>query len=443
MSQVPVVSPVPNGMKHHGKHSAGSSRPQPAREPQRRVGPGEERFFATCPRGLEAALAVELESLGAQGARAADGGVAFEGKLDLAYAINLWSRLASRVLWQVGAGRYRDQQDIYDAALRLHWPQWFAVANTIRVNVTAIRSPLTSLDFITLKIKDAVCDRFRSAVGERPSVDTAAPDVRIHAFLTADTCTFYLDTSGEALFKRGYRRDALEAPLRENLAAGLLKLAGWNAALPLLDPFCGSGTILIEAAMMGCDIAPGFSRVFGFRRLSWFNAEVWQAAREDAARRGEAGRASAVLRLVGSDISPPAIAAARAHVAALGLDAFIALGLADARSATAPAAAGLIVTNPPYGVRLGADEDLPALYAAFGDTLKRNFAGWHAYVLCGEMGLMKAIRLAPSRKIPLYNGALECRLVEYRLVAGSNRRQSGASEAPVSGKMPESTTREQ
>ena len=407
------------------------------RAPQRSAASGEARFFATCPRGLEAALAAELGALGAKSARAADGGVAFEGRIELAYTINLWSRLASRVLWQVGLSRYRDQQDIYDAALRLNWPQWFAVANTIRVNVTAIRSPLTSLDFITLKIKDAVCDRFRTAVGERPSVDTAAPDVRIHAFLTADTCTFYLDTSGEALFKRGYRTDALEAPLRENLAAGLLKLAGWNAALPLVDPFCGSGTILIEAALMACDMAPGFGRVFGFRRLSWYSADAWGMAREDAARRAEAGRASAATQLHGSDISPSAITAARANVAALGLDPFIHLRLADALTATAPAAAGLIITNPPYGVRLGADEDLPALYAAFADTLKRNFSGWRAYVLCGEMALMKAIRLAPSRKIPLFNGALECRLVEYRLVAGSNRKQSIASESPLGGKMPE------
>ncbi|MFS8087337.1 MAG: THUMP domain-containing class I SAM-dependent RNA methyltransferase, partial [Acidobacteriota bacterium] len=396
---------------------------------------GEEHFFATCPRGLEAALAAELETLGATGAHATDGGVGFQGQLDLAYTINLWSRLASRVLWQVGVGRYRDQQDIYDAALRLQWPQWFAVTHTLRVNVTAIRSPLTSLDFITLKIKDAVCDRFRTAVGERPSVDTAAPDVRIHAFLTADTCTFYLDTSGEALFKRGYRQDALEAPLRENLAAGLLKLAGWNAALPLVDPFCGSGTILIEAAMLACDMAPGFSRVFGFRHLSWFNAEAWDSVRESAARRAEAGRASVTPQLSGSDISPAAITAARANVAALGLDTCIDLRLADALAATAPAAEGVIVTNPPYGVRLGADEDLRALYAAFADTLKRHFSGWRAFVLCGEMALMKAIRLAPSRKIPLYNGALECRLVEYRLVAGSNRKQSAASEAPVGGKM--------
>ena len=400
-----------------------------------------QHFFATCPRGLEAVLAGELQGLGAQSARATDGGVAFDGALDLVYTINLWSRLASRVLWQVGAGRYRDQQDIYDAALRLDWPQWFAVGNTLRVNVTAIRSPLTSLDFITLKIKDAVCDRFRSAVGERPSVDTAKPDVRVHAFLTADTCTFYLDTSGEALFKRGYRQDALEAPLRENLAAGLLVLAGWNSTVPLVDPFCGNGTILIEAAMMACDIAPGSERVFGFRRLSWYSEDQWQAARADATRRGEQGRAAAALQLHGSDIAPAAITAARAHVAALGLGSLVELRLADALQASAPAAEGLIVTNPPYGVRLGADDDLRALYAAFADTLKRNFSGWRAYILCGEMALMKAIRLAPSRKIPLYNGALECRLVEYRLIAGSNRRQTADSAGPDDGKIAAPTAR--
>lgn len=421
---------------HAPPRTAPKPRPQPARDAPQRAASGEELFFATCPRGLEAALAAELETLGAKGVRATEGGVAFAGKLDLVYTVNLWSRLASRMLWQVGSGRYRNQQDIYDAALRLDWPRWFALANTIRVNVTAIRSPLTSLDFITLKIKDAVCDRFRSATGERPSVDTAAPDVRIHAFLTADTCTFYLDTSGDALFKRGYRKDALEAPLRENLAAGMLKLAGWTAAQPLVDPFCGSGTILIEAAMMACDMAPGFGRVFGFRRLSWFDGTAWQAAREYAGRRAEAGRAGAVLQLHGSDIAPAAITAARANAAGLGLDGMIELRLADALTLAAPAAEGLILTNPPYGVRLGADDDLPALYAAFADTMKRNFAGWRAWVLCGEIGLMKAIRLAPSRKIPLFNGALECRLVEYRLVAGSNRKQSAAGDAPDGGKMP-------
>jgi 23S rRNA (guanine2445-N2)-methyltransferase len=388
-----------------------------------------ERFFATCPRGLEAALATELADLGARNARATDGGVAFEGAQGLAYSVNLWSRLASRVLWQVGLCRYRDQQDVFDAALKLRWHRWFAVDDTIRVNVTAIRSPLTSLDFITLKIKDAVCDRFRIETGKRPSVDTAAPAVRIHAFLTSDTCTFYLDTSGEALFKRGYRSDALAAPLRENLAAGLLALAGWSSARPLLDPFCGSGTILIEAAMIACDIAPGCERAFGFERLSWFDRPAWETLRDKAAGRAEAGRKAAAPRLHGSDIDTAAIGAGMSNAAALRVEHLIELRVDDARTIPAPAPDGVIVTNPPYGVRLGADDDLRRLYADFANNLKRNFAGWNAWLLCGELSLVKAIRLSPSRKIPLYNGALECRLVEYRMVAGSNRRPVGETAA--------------
>jgi putative N6-adenine-specific DNA methylase len=401
--------------------------PAPTRRADSAARSGQaERFFATCPRGLESALASELANLGAKGARATDGGVAFEGEIALAYTVNLWSRLASRVLWQVGFGRYRDQQDIFDAALKLRWQHWFRVDDTIRVNVTAIRSPLTSLDFITLKIKDAVCDRFRLETGKRPSVDTGSPAIRIHAFLTSDTCTFYLDTSGEALFKRGYRHDALEAPLRENLAAGLLTLAGWDSSRVLLDPFCGSGTIVIEAAMIACDIAPGLERSFGFERLSWFDRKAMDTRREQATARARLGRESARAVLIGSDSASSAIAAAQANIAGAGLERLIDLEVADARSIAAPAPAGLIVTNPPYGVRLGADDDLRRLYAEFADNLKRNFAGWNAWLLCGELSLVKAIRLAPSRKIPLFNGALECRLVEYRMVAGSNRRQSDA-----------------
>jgi len=409
----------------------GNRRPQGAQRPRPRTDRDDaprtkprdgERFFATCPRGLEAALADELTALDARNARATDGGVAFEGPQSLAYATNLWSRLASRILWQVGSCRYRDQQDIFDAALKLPWQRWFAVGDTIRVNVTAIRSPLASIDFITLKIKDAVCDRFRIETGVRPSVDTAHPAVRIHAFLTADTCTFYLDTSGEALFKRGYRRDALAAPLRENLAAGMLVLSGWRPGTVLCDPFCGSGTILIEAAMIACDIAPGHARAFGFERLSWFDAKAWSGWREAAVARETAGRGRAVGGFHGIDIDATAIEAATSNVAGLGLERLVTLSRDDARTVAAPAPSGIVVTNPPYGIRLGADDDLRAIYAEFANNLKRQFAGWSAWLLCGELSLVKAIRLAPSRKIPLYNGAIECRLVEYRMVAGSNRK---------------------
>ncbi|MEO8165119.1 MAG: class I SAM-dependent RNA methyltransferase, partial [Betaproteobacteria bacterium] len=235
------------------------------------------RFFAPCPRGLEAVLAEELSALGAAAIATTEGGVGFAGALPLAYAANLHSRIASRILWQVGSGRYRTEEDIYRGTNAFDWPQWFDGAQTIRVNVAAVRSPLNSLDFITLRIKDAVCDRFRAQSGVRPNVDTAQPDVRIHAFLETDRFTLYLDTSGEPLFKRGARQSAGEAPLRENLAAGILKLAGWTPALTLLDPMCGSGTFLIEAMQMARGIAPGARRAFAFEKLRDFDAAAWAA----------------------------------------------------------------------------------------------------------------------------------------------------------------------
>src|SRR5690349_9041896 len=221
------------------------------------------RFFATCPRGLESVLGEELAGIGADDIEPVEGGVKFGGSFRVCYAANLESRVASRVLWQVAHVPYRSDRDIYGAARALRWHEWFDVGSSIRVDVSAIRAPLKSLDFVTLRIKDAVCDAFRDKTGRRPDVDTRAPDARIHAFLTASHLTLYLDTSGEPLFKRGYRRSAGEAPLRENLAAGILRLAKWGDALPLLDPMCGSGTFLCEAALMALDRAPGLERTFG------------------------------------------------------------------------------------------------------------------------------------------------------------------------------------
>src|SRR2546423_6554459 len=244
-----------------------------------------ERFFAPCPRGLEAVLATELADLGAEEMTATEGGVGFTGPIDLAYRTNLESRLASRVLWQVGHGAYRDEQDIYQLALDLEWPRWFRADRSLRVDVAATRSPLTSLEFATLRIKDAVCDKHREIGGARPSVSKDSPDVRVHAYLTVGEATFYLDTSGEPLFKRGYRRQTAEAPLRENLAAGLLRIAQWQPGKPLLDPLCGSGTIAIEAALIALDIAPGMKRAFGFQKLAWYEGSVWQKIKQAAQRR--------------------------------------------------------------------------------------------------------------------------------------------------------------
>ena len=385
-----------------------------------------ERYFAPCPRGLESALADELRWLGADEIADTEGGVAFAGALDLAYRANLESRLASRILWRVGDSAYRNEHDIYESAYALDWPRWFRAERTLRVDVAATRSPLKSLEFATLRIKDAVCDRHRAVNGARPSVSKERPDVRVHAYLTSDRATFYLDTSGEPLFKRGYRRERAAAPLRENLAAGLLRIAGWSSGSALLDPLCGSGTIAIEAALIALDVAPGLKRTFGFQKLGWYDGPTWQRIKQAAQRRI---KPVAFAGVYASDVDAAVIARCRANLAAAGIEAAMVVERADVLARAAPAASGTIVSNPPYGVRLtetGQENPEPssalaAFYPKLGDALKRRFAGWTAYLLSGDPRLPKLIGLRASRRVPLYNGALECRLYEYRIVAGSAR----------------------
>ena len=375
-----------------------------------------ERFFAPCPRGLEMALAAELTALGGAFIAAADGGVGFGGPIELAYHANLESRLASRILWQVAHGSYRNVDELYAIAQSIEWRRHFAVERTLRVDVAATRSPLTSIEFATLKVKDGVCDRFRADSGKRPSVDKQQPDVRIYAYLTEKEATLYLDTSGEALFKRGWRRDADVAPLRENLAAGVLAIAGFAPGTPLLDPLCGSGTIAIEAALAAADSAPGLRRTFGFQRLAWFDGPAWQRIRQLAHDRVQ--RAPATPMIFASDVDPRAVAQCRRNVAAAGVAEWIEISEADVLTRSAPGASGLIVANPPYGVRLEDETSLSAFYPKLGDALKQHFAGWTACLLTGDPRLPKLIGLKPSKRTPLYNGAIECRLFRFEIVAG-------------------------
>jgi putative N6-adenine-specific DNA methylase len=377
-----------------------------------------ERFFAPCPRGLEAALGEELTALGAAQIAVADGGVAFAGDIALAYRANLESRLASRILWRVGGGPYGDEKDIFDLAYGLDWPQWFRPERTLRVDVAATRSPLTSLEFATLRIKDAVCDRHRDSAGIRPSVNKERPDVRIHAHLSANEATFYIDTSGDPLFKRGLRRESVEAPLRENVAAGLLRLAGWQPGTPLLDPMCGGGTIAIEAALIALDIAPGLKRTFGFQKLAWYDGPTWQRIKAAAQRRARPVTPQAIFA---SDIDAASVRHCGVNLASAGLADAVSVEQADALTRGAPAASGVIVCNPPYGVRLADSGSLAAMYPRLGDALKQRFAGWTAYLLSGDTRLPKLIGLKATRRTPLYNGAIECRLYEYRIIAGSLR----------------------
>ena len=401
-------------------------------------------LFAPCPRGLEPALAAELTGLGATGSRPVAGGVAFSGDRRVAYLANLRSRLASRVLREVGRRRYRGPEDLYKLAAGIEWERHFDGRHTLRVDTSATRSPLRSLNFATLRIKDAIVDRLRERTGERPSIDTRAPDARVWLFLEPQEATLYLDLSGEPLFKRGWRSgrdDGGDAPLKENLAAGLLVLAGWTPDQPLADPFCGSGTIAIEAACLACDIAPGLSRDFGFERLLDHDAALWAQLRGEAVRQAQAGIARATapasepasagenapaLRIAASDIDPEAIARARRNQERAGLpDGTIRWQIADAARLRPPfAQPGLVVSNPPYGERLeagpapGAHE---AAMRAVGESLRSGWAGWRIWMLSADPALPRQIGMKESRRTPLFNGALECRFFRFDVFAPGER----------------------
>lgn len=374
-------------------------------------------LFVTCPRGLEAPLSQELEQLKCQDIRAVDGGVACKGGMEQVYRINLHSRTASRVLLRLTKSGYRSEQDIYKAAKNIRWTDWFDLEQTFKVKVEGKRAQVKSLDFVGLKIKDAVCDVFRDACSARPSVGKIRPDIRIHAFIDERDIQIFIDTSGEALFKRGYRQDTGEAPVRENLAAGLLLLAGYDGTQPFQDPFCGSGTIVIEAAWIATRRAPGLMRRFGFEKLKNFDAALWKKLKHEA----ETQIRPAPAPISGSDNDRHMIRAAVANAQAAEVDTFIRFEVKDAQDTRPNGEGGILISNPPYGVRLAEVQALQALYPQLGAWLKQHYAGWLAGMFTGDRDMPKFMRLSPKRKIPLYNGNLDCRLFLMDMVKGSNR----------------------
>jgi putative N6-adenine-specific DNA methylase len=381
--------------------------------------PVSQHYYATCPKGLSQALGEELASLGAREVRADPAGVAFEGPIEVAYTANLHSRIATRILWRVSRFDYRTEQDIYDGAKNVRWHAFFGVQRTFRIDTTAVKSPVKSLDFITLRVKDAIADSFRDALQKRPSVESREPDIRVAVFLDAKWCTLYFDLSGEPLFKRGRRDHVGEAPLKKNLAAGILHLSGWKPGTALLDPMCGAGTFLTEAAEMSLGYAPGRGRTFGFEKLSNFNEAAWDRIRA-AARANE--KPVVPLQLFGSDLYGRSLDDAKNNLLDAGLEATTQLKQANVLEMSAPADSGVIVTNPPYGIRIGEKEKLDRFYPELGNLLKQKFSGWTAYIISGDPDLPRLIRLAASKRTVLYNGALECRLYEYRMVEGGNRK---------------------
>lgn len=388
---------------------------QPRRPAQAEIFP----VFTPCPQGLEEALAAEMQALGFADAEPARAGCRFHADWTGILRANLYSRLATRVLVQVAHAPVRHEDDILELARQTPWERWFGAEQTLRVDTSAIRSPMQSLQYCNLRAKDGICDRLREREGERPDIDTVRPDARVHLFLDEDSATLYLDTSGESLFKRGWRLEKGEAPLRENLAAGLLALSDWDPAQALLDPFCGSGTILIEAAWIALGVPAGIWRPFGFERLRNHDARHWRHIKDEARSRIATRLDSPI---VGYDLNPQAIEAAKANMERAWLTPdSIRFEVGNARSVQPPASSGWLVTNPPYGERMPGDD--PELWSAWAQNLKQHYSGWQVGVITSDHELPRQMRLKPRRRHPLYNGALDCRLFIFEMVQDSYRKE--------------------
>ena len=376
-------------------------------------------LFVPCPRGLAPALEKELQDLGAQEIMVSDSGISCSGTMDLLMRINLQSRVASRVLLQLAQGNYRNEREINALAMQVDWPAFFTVDKTIKVKTDGLGAKVKSLEYVSLTVKDAVCDRFRQALQARPNVDTRQPDIRIQVFLEPDRATLYLDSSGEALFKRGWRKESGTAPLRENLAAGILLLAGYDGSQPLLDPMCGSGTFLVEAADIAMHRAPGRQRQFAFEQWRTLDAAAWAQLKQSVSA---AEKSACPQPIVGNDHDPAMIAISQANLQRAGLHGQVQLSSQDLLALRPPHTTGLMVCNPPYGVRQEELEHLANLYPQLGDWLKQQFAGWTSCWFTGDLRLAKLIRLTVKQRIPLYNGALDCRLFVLPIVAGRVRQ---------------------
>ena len=396
-------------------------------------------LFLPCAAGVEEFLAQEVHALTGrvgQDLLTLRGGVRVRADWRDALKLNLHSRLAQRVLIELAHAPYRSENDLYAIAGEVAWEIWFTPKQTFKIETTAQHSPLQSLNFATLRIKDAIADRFRAkAGGVRPSIETQWPDCRVFAHLTTDTCTLYIDTSGEPLFKRGWRQDKGDAPLKETLAAAMLAASGWwnpetgeVSAQPLYDPCCGSGTIAIEAAQIAAGIAAGSLRRFGFEKLLPFQGHVWQALKAEAVPREPSGAPT----IFGSDVSHRMVDFAERNAERAGVAAAVEFRGGDALQRMPPAEAGVIVLNPPYGERIevggvarsreeAQTEDGGEFFVQLASHWKKSYAGWTAWVLTPDLQLPKRMRLKESRRVPMWNGPIECRLFRFDMVAGSAR----------------------
>jgi putative N6-adenine-specific DNA methylase len=418
--------------------------PQQARQAQQ----PSLRIFLPCASGVEDYLNQEVQRILNITPQRMRGGVWLEASWVDMLKLNLWSRLAQRVLVQLSYAEYRSEADLYELASEVPWETWFTPQTSFKIELTAQHSPLKSLNFAALKIKDAVVDRFRHLTGMRPDVDTHTPQARIHAHLTEEFLSLYIDTSGEPLFKRGWREDKGEAPLKETLAAAMLAASGWSAQeplLPLYDPCCGSGTIAIEAAQIALNIAPGHLRHFGFEKLLPYQAADWQRVKQAAhlARKPMPDKAL----IYASDVAFRMVDFAQRNAERAGVAALIEFRGGDALQRLPPCETpGVMLVNPPYGERIDVrgvagreraqmpdntdaspDSD-DAFFIQLARHWKTHYHGWKAWVLSPDLKLPGRMRMKESRRVPLYNGPIECRMFGFEIRAFQARTSTSAAE---------------
>lgn len=376
-----------------------------------------EIFIAKTVAGLEETLAGELTALGAQDVKTIKRAVSFAGDKKLMYEANLWCRTALRVLKPLYSFPAATNEQLYKGIFDFGWEELFSVDNTFAIDSVVNDSAFTHSHYVSQKVKDAVADKFRSVCGARPTVDIENPDIRINIRIYKDRCDVLLDSSGESLHKRGYRVTGGLAPLSEVLAAGLVMLSGWDTKQNFIDPMCGSGTILTEAALIAQNIPPGiFKKSFSFMNWKDYDDELWRQVKLMAT----GNLKPAECYISGSDIEARAVRNTRGNVISAGLQKVISLQVSSFSEFKPPDGGGVMIMNPPYGERME-QGDIVAFYKNIGDSLKKNYTGYDAWIISSDLNAMKFIGLKPTRKIPVFNGPLECRLMKFSVYKGSKK----------------------
>lgn len=371
------------------------------------------QFFASTARGLVEPLEKELRELGLRVTDRYIGGVFFESNWEGCYRANLHSRLASRILKPVLDFTAYQPEELYSQILKHDFTKYIKPNQTISIDASVSECKMRDQRFVAMKVKDAIVDQFRDKFGVRPDVDNTNPSLRIHVRAIKNNFSVAVDTSGDSLFKRGYRREVGEAPLKENLAAGLLKVTEWDTNSPLVDFMCGSGTFLIEAAMMALNIAPGINRTrFGFQNWLNYDEEVWENLVQEAM---DAEVEELPFKFYGFDIDNKVLKSAKDNAKRAGVDHVIEFRKESVATVEPPCEAGLIVVNPPYGARIGDEDNLRDVYRDLSYTMKHRFKGWDAWVLSGNKELIADLRLKSTRKHFVFNGNIECRFLKYSM----------------------------